>query len=128
MLIADMRDLPPDFKFEYWYWAQVVKIYDGDSITLHIDQGMRTWRHDEKIRFMSIDAPEIRGEERPAGLIAKGALEEKIPVGTWLRINTYLDKSGKYGRLLVVIYKELENINLWMYNNGYAVPYMEMKQ
>ena len=49
----------------YEYRAVVTKVYDGDTITADVDLGFNTWRHDESLRLVGIDAPEMRGNERP---------------------------------------------------------------
>jgi micrococcal nuclease len=54
----------------YHYRAEVQSVYDGDTCTLNIDLGLNTWLHDEKIRLARINSPELRGEERPQGLVA----------------------------------------------------------
>ena len=111
--------------FKYHYKAILTGVYDGDSCTVSLDLGCFTWRHSQKIRLMNINAPEIRGHERPLGLEARDALRELLPIGTELILNTYLDRDDKYGRLLAVIYKDGLNVNDWLVSNGYAVPFME---
>lgn len=33
------------------------------------------------------------------------------------------EQTGKYGRYLATVYVDGENINLWMLEQGFAVPY-----
>lgn len=91
--------------FQYWYKATVVRIIDADTLELDIDLGMQITRR-ETIRLNRVNAWEIRGVEREFGLEAKAFVAEQIPVGTTVQINTFLDRSGKYGRLLVDLYLE----------------------
>jgi len=115
----------------YEYKAIVKKIYDADTITVDIDLGFGIWMMKQSIRFYGIDAPEISGEERPEGLIAKGMLLKWIPVNTEIVIRTHKDAKGKYGRWLgeilvpdVANLGTFININERLVSEGYAKPYM----
>ena len=90
----------------YEYKAIVKKVYDGDTVTLDIDVGFDVWIKNQRVRLLHIDAPELRGDERPDGLKAKERLLELIPVGSEVTIRTKKDKKGKYGRYLVEIYND----------------------
>jgi micrococcal nuclease len=94
---------------------EITKIYDGDTITAVIDLGM--WiTVTESIRLMGINAPEVRGEERPDGLKSKAwlieTLEGAINDGKSIYVKTVLDKKGKYGRLLGYLYIEGQDISV----------------
>ena len=106
----------------YTYNAEVIKVYDGDTITVNIDLGFGIIKSQTKIRLLGIDTPELRGEEREAGLEAKKALMDLI-MGKTVTIVTEKDKTGKYGRYLGTIFLDNTNINLWMLDHGYAKPY-----
>ena len=61
----------------YEYKAKVIKVYDADTITVDMDLGFDI--HIKKsIRLANIDAPEIRGKERPEGLKARDFLRNLI--------------------------------------------------
>ena len=115
----------------YTYEALVTGVYDGDSITVTIYLGFGIEFHNQKIRLARINTPELRGEEREAGLIARDALREKI-LHKKIIITTFKDKKGKYGRYIGDILKEEEilsegvntstliNVNDWLVENGYG--------
>ncbi len=103
----------------YTYRALVKKIYDGDTITVDIDLGLRVWLRGQKIRLLGIDAPEIRGAQRQLGLISKRHLSDLI-LGKTIVIKTYKDKKGKYGRWLGIVCYNNINVNGWMVSKGYA--------
>lgn len=88
----------------YVYKAKIASHYDGDSWRLDIDLGLGNWKINQRLRLYGIDTPEIRGEERPEGLISLNAVEEWCPVGTEVYLETYKDKSGKYGRWLGIVW------------------------
>lgn len=106
----------------YQYKATVQRIYDGDTIYVNIDLGFDTWLMRQPVRLLDIDAPELRGEERPFGIISRDWLISQIPVGTEIKINTFQDKD-KYGRYLAIIEFNGRNLNEEMIQLGYAVPY-----
>lgn len=94
----------------YWYKATVIphpkrggeSAYDGDTIYLELDPGFnRAWREDTRVA--RIDAPELRGDEKADGLVARKRLRELCPVGTVVYVRTFKDK-GKYGRYVADIY------------------------
>lgn len=114
----------------YHYKAQVTAVYDGDTITVDIDLGLGIWIRGEKIRLYGIDTPELRGseEEKVKGRAARDYLRAQI-LGQEIYLETYRDKSGKYGRLLgtVHLYREGPgwlNINEVLVTSGHAERYM----
>lgn len=112
----------------YNYRAKVVGVYDGDSVTIDIDLGFKSWLINQKVRLYGINTPEIRGEERPDGLIAKARLQELV-LGKEVVITSYKDKAGKYGRWLVTIFLKdengmWENINQLLVSEGLAEVYV----
>lgn len=114
----------------YTYRAVIRSIYDGDTIRADIDLGLSTWRNNEPLRLYGIDAPEIRGEERPMGMQARIALAAMIQPGSKVVIRTFKDQTEKYGRYLAVIYAETQpgrwiSVNETLIAEGHAVPYME---
>lgn len=112
-------------KQNYIYNAIVQSVYDGDSIRVAIDLGFDTWKMNETIRLYGIDAPEIRGEERPTGLDSKAWFTSKVPVGSKIILQTIRDRKEKYGRYLGIIWFNGENINELMVSEGYAVKYQD---
>ena len=98
------------------YNAYVKYIYDGDTITVDIDLGFGISKED-KIRLARIDAPEMRGTERPDGIISRDALRELIDKKT-IRFEDL--GRGKYGRIIGEVYFGTINISDWLVANSYA--------
>lgn len=111
-------------KEEYIYDAYVVEVYDGDSITADIDLGFGVLLKHQKIRLLGINTPEISGEERPAGIIARDWLRENILYKKVI-IKTYLDKKEKYGRWLAEVYIDDMYINETLVQQGLATVYLQ---
>tara|TARA_A100001011_G_C14293053_1_gene837099 strand:+ start:851 stop:1174 length:324 start_codon:yes stop_codon:yes gene_type:complete len=106
----------------YEYNATVVKVYDGDTITVDIDLGFGIVLRKQKIRLYGINTPEVRGEEKELGKKVRDILREKI-LGETIIVKTIKDKKGKYGRWLGTIFHKEENINDWLLNEGHALPF-----
>ena len=115
----------------YYYKANFLTNYDGDTVTLKIDLGMKVFV-EEKVRLFGLDTPEVnRKESKEAGLAARDFLRERlkeieISHDRQLWVNTVRDKKGKYGRYLVVLYETdgngpPMNLNDWLINSGHAV-------
>jgi micrococcal nuclease len=126
--LDDDPSVPSDFR--YWYDVDVRSVYDGDTIRVDIDLGLGlVWRgHDgkgEQIRLYGIDAWEVRGDERPLGLPARDFVRDLIDLARRVVINTILDDTGKYGRLLANVFVEIDedvwvNVNEELVANGHA--------
>lgn len=110
----------------YTYKAKVLSIYDGDSLRLDIDLGFKVVMHNQRVRLLGIDAPEVRGDERDQGLITRDHLRELLQDKEVI-IKTFKDKYGKYGRWLVDVFLPSEdgllNINRHLIDEGLATPY-----
>ncbi len=106
----------------YEYKATVTKVYDGDTITVDFDLGFGIILKKQKIRLLGINTPEVRGSEKPQGIISRDALRQRI-LGKVVTIKTSKDKKGKYGRWLGEVFVEDENINQWLITEGYAKEY-----
>ena len=111
--------------FEYRV-TRIEKEVDGDTIWLDVDLGFRV-SMELKFRLADIDAWEIKGEERPLGLLSKAYLFERVSPalenGEEVIVKTDRDKSGSYNRFLATIYINGVNINQEMVTEGHAVPY-----
>ncbi len=107
----------------YEYKATVTKVYDGDTITVDFDLGFGILIRKQKIRLVGINTPEVRGPEKPQGIISRNALRQRI-LGKVVTIKTSKDKKGKYGRWLGEVFMEEENINQWLISEGYAKEYL----
>ena len=108
----------------YFYQATVNSVYDGDTVKVDIDLGLKVIVKHESLRLNRINAPEVRGDEREQGLMSRDYLRSRIDNKT-VFLQTLKDKKGKYGRYLAEILLEengeLININDEMVEKGFAV-------
>lgn len=97
-----MQDLVENL---YHYRCHLLRVVDGDTVDLDIDLGFHITMT-RRVRLLGINAPETRGvTDRGPGLIAQMKLGEllRTPDSTLL-IQTKLDRTDKYGRILGRIY------------------------
>lgn len=109
----------------YFYRAKIISVYDGDTVRADIDLGLSTWVKNEKLRLARINAPEVRGNEKQAGIAARDFLREQV-LEKEVIIETTKDKKGKYGRYITEIWikdqtGEFININDLMVEKGHAI-------
>lgn len=110
----------------YSYKAIILSVTDGDTVRADIDLGMDTWKHNVALRLTGINAPEVKGEEREAGLKAKAFLETLLPFETEVIIYTQKDKSAGWGRYAAGIYLPnyegmLQSVSALLVKAGHAV-------
>jgi micrococcal nuclease len=90
----------------YEYAARVVKVVDGDTVDLTVDLGLRTYQQ-ARVRLYGINAPE---HNTPEGVTSKAWLEQQLPVGLAVVVQTHKDKTEKYGRWLADIFVSHEDL------------------
>ncbi len=116
--------MEPDALHLYTYRARCTRAYDADTITVDVDLGMHVTLHGITLRLARIDAPEVRGTERPEGLAARDFLRPLV-VGEALLVQTFKDKVGKYGRYIAEVWIErgdgLLNVSDTLVAHGHAV-------
>lgn len=106
--VWEQGDFDPE-AFLYQYRAVVMSAYDADTIRVLLDQGMGTWKIGKvkdglplgiPVRLARVNSWEVRGPEREKGLAAREFVRNLLPPKSEIRLFTYKDKDGKYGRLL----------------------------
>lgn len=119
----------------YLYKATVVRCVDGDSVVLDIDCGFDVQLKEQSVRLYGIDTAETRGgtpELKVLGNLAKDYVTQMIPVGSEVLLKTYLDRKGKFGRILADIYMpetvgvegyQEKSLNQILLDELLAVPY-----
>ena len=109
----------------YHYRARVTAVYDGDTCTVDIDLGLSTWVRGEKIRLNRINAPEMRGADKPKGEKSRDFVRGLI-LDKDILLQTVKDTREKYGRYLGEIWLEqkdsvsLLNVNDELVKAGHA--------
>ena len=117
--------------------SSLEKVVDGDTIDVTLDLGFDVCTR-QRVRLLGIDTPESRtsdATEKVYGLISKQKLKEwclKAVESETDDIEIELrcperDSRGKFGRILAEVWVSEDgqwtNVNKWMCDEGYAVPY-----
>ena len=118
--------------------SSLEKVVDGDTIDVTLDLGFDVCTR-QRVRLLGIDTPESRtsdAEEKKYGLLSKQKLKEwclkaveseNDDIDIELRCPER-DSRGKFGRILAEVWVSEDgqwtNVNKWMCENGYAVPYV----
>ena len=93
----------------YTYRAFITRVIDGDSFECEVDPGFRLrllLKGRQACRVLGINAPEVTGATKEAGLAAAARARELIE-GKHLIIRTYRDdQTDKYGRYLADVFLE----------------------
>lgn len=110
----------------YHYRAVVRSVYDGDTLTVDIDLGLKVWLKGQTLRLYGIDTPEIRGEERPRGVQVRDFVRHYLPEGTAVIVRTHKDRTGKFGRWLAEVWPDgwEESVNDRLLRLGFAKEYL----
>lgn len=125
---------PCNYKYRV---SALEKVVDGDTIDVVIDLGFDVCTK-QRVRLLGIDTPESRTSdkiEKAFGLLSKKKLKEwcmKAVASERDDIEIELrcpeaDSRGKFGRVLAEVWVREDgswtNVNKWLCDEGYAVPY-----
>lgn len=126
----------PECKYKYRIKA-LEKVVDGDTIDVAIDLGFDV-STSQRVRLLGIDTPESRTsdpEEKKFGLLSKQKLKEWCTKALESETDDVEmeircpepDSRGKFGRVLAEVWVceggVWTNVNKWMCDEGFAVPY-----
>jgi micrococcal nuclease len=110
----------------YHYSAEVTRVVDGDTVDAFVDLGF-DMHSKQRVRLYGINTPEVRTRdkaEKKAGLAAMARLQEMLRESkNKCVIKTRLDRKGKYGRVLGVIYVDDCDLNAKLIKEGHAKKY-----
>jgi micrococcal nuclease len=96
---------------------------DADTVDVDIDLGFYVSAR-KRLRLLEFDAEELRDRDPERRELAKAATarcEEIAPVGSCVTVETVMDATGKYGRLLAYVWygDDPVNLNEQMINEGW---------
>jgi micrococcal nuclease len=103
--------------------AKVIKVYDGDTVTVGFYLGDTEVPYRASVRLYGIDTPEIKGkspEEKAKAKLAQQFLSSQI-LGKVVTLSNITKE--KYGRLLAEVHCDGVHINQLMVDNNHAVSY-----
>jgi micrococcal nuclease len=118
---------PPMPEQAWVFNAHLRKVVDGDTLDAMLDAGLHGYRV-ARLRILGVNAPEVHGASRPAGLAATAyvvAWLATVPADDeWpLRIQTA--KSDVFGRYLATIWRRYDGacIGTALLASHHAVPF-----
>jgi micrococcal nuclease len=103
---------------------EVYEVLDGDTVDIRLDLGFHVMIR-VRIRLLGVQAPELKGASKTAGLAAKAWLEGALTrnAASLKVITTKVDDKDKYGRILGTFLCDRGNINQALVLEGHATPY-----
>jgi len=110
---------------EFTYHADVLRVIDGDTIEVKLDLGFHIYRV-ARVRLYGVDTPEVRGPEKPQGLVSKAFVEQMIG-GKHVSVIT-VKESDKYGRVLARINYNDTDLATALLEHGLAEVYPKPKR
>ncbi|RFU69954.1 nuclease [Bacillus sp. V59.32b] len=100
------------------FLATVVKVVDGDTVKIKMDNGQ-----EETVRLLLIDTPETVHPSKPVQPYGKEASQfakKLMPAGSHIEVEPGIGERDKYGRLLAYFYVNGESVNKKLLENGLA--------
>lgn len=108
----------------YHYSLKLERVLDGDTILGVLDLGFDIW-YRTPIRLARINAPELKGATKAAGLAASDYLEALLAKGPLTVRTQFKREKDKYGRVLGTILCGEQDVCGAMVAGGHAQWYME---
>ena len=116
--------MPPDI---WAYRARAERVIDGDTLQIVIDAGLNCYRT-ERIRLLGVNAPEVKGPTRPAGLAAAAFVTDwlaRVPFDEDWPLIVQTAKGDAFGRWLARVWRpDGRCLNDDLLTAGHAVPFM----
>jgi endonuclease YncB( thermonuclease family) len=109
-------------------YGKIIKVYDGDTITIVGRPYPASPVYRFSIRLSGINCPEIKSKnsiESTAAKIIQNKLEDLLLNQYVYLKNVSLDK---YGRLLAQVWKNKLFVNQWLLDMNFATPYFGKKK
>ena len=112
-------------KPDYTYRVTVDRVIDGDTVDVFVDVGFYTTVH-KRLRLLDFDAEEMHDHDpvrKERAQKAKARMEDLLNHADNVYIQTVMDATGKYGRLLAYLWVEkgedIVNLNVQMVHEGW---------
>lgn len=105
----------------YQYWAEIVKVIDGDTIDLKVDLGFHLFMC-IRVRLARINSYEMKSEKEEERKLAESG-KAYIESFKTQKIIIQCKKTEKYGRWLAEVYVDLLNLSDELLRLKLAKPY-----
>jgi endonuclease YncB( thermonuclease family) len=104
--------------------SQVVRVYDGDTITVDVAEWPAIVGDDIGVRIRGVDTPELRGkceEEKDAARLARDFTREMVMNAKTVVLSDI--ERGKYFRIVADVYADGESVSAALMKSGLAREY-----
>lgn len=115
------------------YRAEVMRWIDGDTVDVIVDLRHGLSRH-VRVRLAGVAAPEIRGPQRPLGLVTLEWVRRTVMMGSPIALEDFGSaEEDAFGRWLCKIHHypvhpdRPVDLGAEMIRRGYAIPYEDRK-
>ena len=107
------------------YDITVTRVVDGDTVICDIDLGFSIVLLKQRVRFLGVNTPELRGGDQKSKALAMEAkiYVEDLLVGKNCRLETQKAKEyDNFGRILGVVHAGGINVSEALLKTNHAVP------
>jgi len=115
----------PGMNSSWQFPLRSCRVYDADTLMeMELDLGFGVSMIATG-RLEGINAPEVRGAEKRRGIVAREWLKARMDIANEVVVETRPSDErpkGKYGRWLITVWADGENLNDLMVAEGFAVP------
>jgi micrococcal nuclease len=116
-LIFSLLVIPPALRSEdppepnYVFWAELVRVVDGNTVSMNIDLGFGVWVHKQNLTLLDADksGPEEAIKVKNMKRVAK--LRELMQDSTDIVVKTMRDKDATPPRYFATIWADGINVN-----------------
>lgn len=106
--------------------AKIIKIYDGDTITVDIDDLPELFGKGIGIRVYGVDTPEIRGPNKRSAIRSRNFARKLCPIGSQIELQNL--RRGKYFRIVADVICNGKNLSEELIKRKLGVPYFGGKK
>lgn len=103
------------------FTAKILRIYDGDTMTVTIDDLPDVFGKEIPIRIYGIDTPEIKSSNKANAVIARDFVESMCPIGSTVTLSNI--RRDKYFRLDANVECKGKDVATELLKNNMAKPY-----
>ena len=107
-----------DDEYEYFYYAHMSDLYNGNTFAVTIDMGIEVYLYDQKIRILDIDVPLFMGVDTEAAMRAKNFTAMNLHNK---RLTLCIVGKDEDDRWLAHVNVDGVNFSKMMVDSGYAV-------
>ncbi len=95
----------------YVFWAEFVRVVDGNTVAMDIDLGFGVWTHNQSLTLLETGESTLTEPEKQKSQERASKLRELLTESTEIIVRTVKDKNAKPPRYLAEIWADGTCIN-----------------